>query len=86
MSKASNLETDETRFKRIVGYNVGVRRARAGLTLIELADKAGVAYTTIWMCENAKNTTSSFTLFRIAAALGCKVDELAEVSVDAMPV
>lgn len=57
-------------------------RARLDLTQEALAQKVGVRRQTILSIEKGKYVPSALLAFRIARALGMKVDELFELVVD----
>lgn len=56
--------------------NLRKLRREQGLTIKQLADKAGVAYVTAWSAENGENNPSYATLKKLAEALGVTVSEL----------
>ncbi len=64
------------RFTEILGVNLKKARLKKGLTQDELAHKCGFYRTYINLVESAKRTPSSYSLFRLASALGIKVDDL----------
>jgi transcriptional regulator with XRE-family HTH domain len=51
-------------------------RQRRVLTLMELGERSGVAYNTIWRLENGKTGAQPRTLRKLAAALGVEPEEL----------
>ena len=51
-------------------------RQRRVLTLMELGERSGVAYNTIWRLENAKTGAQPRTLRKLAAALDVEPQEL----------
>lgn len=55
-----------------------IARARAGLTLSELADRAGVGLNTISAIERGRQAPQAVTVHRLARALGVDPAELAE--------
>ena len=76
-------------YKSIILYNMGTGskikefRKKAGLTLQELADKAGLYKSNISDIENEKRFKPNLrTLERIAEALNCAVGDFFERSVD----
>ena len=63
--------------------NIRRLRERAGLTQVELAHKAGLARDSIQKLEHGKwKDVGIGVLVDIAAALGCSLEELAEISTD----
>ena len=54
-------------------------RQRRVLTLMELGERSGVAYNTIWRLENGKTGAQPRTLRKLAAALGVESEELVRV-------
>ncbi len=64
------------RFTEILGVNLKKARLKKWLTQDELAHKCGFYRTYINLVESAKRTPSSYSLFRLASALGIKVDDL----------
>ena len=54
-------------------------RQKRGFTQTELARRAGVTRVMIWALESSKwEDVSVGNLYRIAAVLGCKMDDLVE--------
>lgn len=51
-------------------------RQRRVLTLMELGERSGVAYNTIWRLENGRTGAQPRTLRKLAAALGIEPEEL----------
>lgn len=66
----------KTKFTEIIGNNVRKERLKKGLTQDELAAKCGFYRTTINLIETANRMPSSYTLYRIAKALGTEVRNL----------
>jgi transcriptional regulator with XRE-family HTH domain len=62
--------------REYLGIMVTVERDRAGLTMQELADKAGLSYMTVNRVENGTANVRILTLSAIAAALGTTMAEL----------
>lgn len=56
--------------------NLKVMRAKRGVTLKVLADKAGVNYNTIIAYEKGYHSPRTDNLFRIAKVLDCEVTDL----------
>ena len=53
-----------------------IRRVMADMTQEELAKKSGVSRSTIWKLEKTDNaTTTTDTLNKLAAALGCETSD-----------
>ena len=59
-----------------LGERIAAARAKAGLTQIELARRAGIAQPTLSILERGQKDASWATLTRIAAALGTSVWKL----------
>ena len=51
-------------------------RERRALTIRELADRAGVAFATVWRLEHQKTVPEMRTIRKLAAALGVEPHEL----------
>ena len=75
----ARIETDQTRFRRTMGHSLAIKRRRAGLTLHQLADVAGVGYTTIWSYENGQTNIPGYMLYKLSCIMDCTMDELAGV-------
>lgn len=58
---------------------IRVERARRNLTQAELAEKVKVARQTIIAIEAGKFIPSTILAFKIAAILGCRVEEIFEL-------
>lgn len=81
-----DMNTAPLRMNRVaapmIGERIKARREAAGMTLAELAQRAGLASQTpkeyMWSIENAvrDNGVRIGTLFAIARALGCEVGDL----------
>ena len=63
--------------------NVRAIRKSAGMTQQQLADKSGIHRVTIARIESDGHTTTMDTAAKIAAALGCTIDELIKQPVQA---
>lgn len=59
---------------RDIGEEIRARRRRLGLTLAELARRAGTSAPTLHRYENGWRRFEVRTLERLAAALGCRLD------------
>ena len=59
-----------------IGHAIVVRRAILKMTQIELARRIGVARSYISLLENGERPLTDELLQKIAAALGCKLEEL----------
>lgn len=60
-----------------MGYKVKEFREKIGMSQSELARRAGVSRQTIWSIEDDNQyRTTVTTLFKIATALGVKVDDI----------
>jgi len=64
------------KFQNIIGANIRKIRSDKNLTQDELAHKCGFYRTYVNLIETSKRLPSSFSLYRIAFALGVKVDDL----------
>lgn len=64
------------KFTEIIGNNVKRERDKKGLSQEVLATKCGFYRTYISLVETAERSPSSYSLYRIAKALGVKVDDL----------
>jgi transcriptional regulator with XRE-family HTH domain len=58
------------------GDNVKALRERAGLTQADLADRLDVKQPAVWKWEKESGLPSTPTLFRLANALGCSLEDL----------
>ena len=66
-----------------LGQRIQRLRERRGLTVKELADRAGTTYQSIWRIERGEQLDPSIALVRgIARALGVGVDHLIEMFTD----
>ncbi len=70
------MNRDERRFLELVGDRVRERRAAAGLTQAQLADRAGLHRTFIGSVERGERNVALLSLRRIAAALRVTPAEL----------
>jgi len=59
-----------------LGNGVGRKRAGAGLRQQELAERVGVSRQSLSMVEAGRSVPSAALALRLAAALGCKVEDL----------
>lgn len=62
--------------------NIKNMRAKANMSQSRLCEKSGINISMISEYENNKSTPTIYTLWRLAIALGCKVDDLYEVVED----
>lgn len=63
--------------RNVIGINVRMARIRKGMTQSELAEKAGVALSTISFVENGKHeAVRAPTISKLANALGVSVESL----------
>lgn len=62
-------------------FSLRKRREAAGLTVTQLADKLGVTPSSICQWESGNVMPNAGKLPAIAAALGCKIDDLYEKEV-----
>jgi putative transcriptional regulator len=56
--------------------NLRTVRKTVGLTQQQLADKSGIHRVTVARIESENHTTTMETAAKLAAALGCTIDEL----------
>lgn len=66
----------DQRFYQRIGYTILKLRERKGLTLVVLAELAGVHRNTVVNAESGREISAS-SLFRIATALGVTMESLA---------
>ena len=64
--------------KKFLRKNLKSERAQEGLTQKQLAEKCGIGKQTLFQYESGYRFPSVFTLWKIAKALGCYMDELIE--------
>src|SRR4051794_35466602 len=62
-----------------LGYQLGIARKQAGLTLRELARRLGVSPSLLSQIENGKSQPSVATLYALAQALQISIDNLFEI-------
>jgi len=68
---AENLSKEECEFLRNIGFRVQFMRKKTGLSQAELAERSGLADSTISHLESTSvYSVSLVVLFRISAALG----------------
>ena len=68
---ADNLSSKECDFLKNLGFRVQFMRKKAGLSQAELAERSGLANSTISHLESTQvYSVSLIALFRIASALG----------------
>ena len=60
----------------VVGEVLKARRRLAGLTQVELSERAGVKQSIVSLVENGRRTYSLDALGRVAAALGTKISTI----------
>jgi transcriptional regulator with XRE-family HTH domain len=70
--------TERQLYGKFISILLRLRRDEMGFTQAELEEKAGLARTTISKIERGKRTPESYTLSKIAMALGISVDRLNE--------
>ena len=63
-------------YKEVHPVRIRELRQQAGMTLQELADRCGVKHTAVLAWEQGKKLPRADKLPKLAAALGCKIDEL----------
>lgn len=66
---------DEDRLKKFVGSRIRELRKKKKLTQKELGEKIGVKDNTITSYEKGVNQLNQETLFKLARALDCRVDD-----------
>lgn len=57
----------------IIGAKIKAIRNDYGLSLREVADKAGITYQSLNLIENGKCNTGIINLYKIARALNCEI-------------
>src|SRR3954463_9253733 len=62
-----------------LGYQLGIARKEAGLTLRELARRLGVSPSLLSQIENGKSQPSVATLYALAQTLEISVDSLFDI-------
>lgn len=62
-----------------IEYRLYEHRKKAGLTIIELAEKSGVSKSQINLIENGQGNPTILTICLLAQALGVEAGELFEV-------
>lgn len=67
---------DFTKWKDFIREKIRARRDQAGLTQVQLAEKAGLPQSHLSRIESGKHSPSHATLTKIACALGIQVNEL----------
>lgn len=63
-----------------IGKYIKSRRKKLGLTVIKLAEKAGISDSIVYQYENRRTFVSDSMLFKIANALGEDYEKLKEIS------
>jgi len=74
---AQALNTVDRERLRTLGAKIRERRTAGDLTLEDLADSAGLSVTYLGQTERGQRNPSVLVLWRIADALGVRLDELA---------
>ena len=59
-----------------IGDKIKALRAEKGMSIQELSKAAGLTTTTICGCENGKYKPTPKTIYKLAKAFDCSVDEL----------
>lgn len=62
-----------------IGSNIRSLRERKGLTQYELAERAGVTQAHISRCENNCKTPTFKLILKIAAVLGCEINDIIDM-------
>lgn len=57
----------------VIGAKIKSIRNDCGLSLREVADKAGITYQSLNLIENGKCNTGIINLYKIARALNCEI-------------
>ncbi|WP_244668333.1 helix-turn-helix domain-containing protein [Bacillus sp. NTK074B] len=70
--------TERELYGKYISILLRLRRSEMGYTQAELEERAGLARTTISNIERGKRTPESYTLSKIAIALGISLDRLNE--------
>jgi transcriptional regulator with XRE-family HTH domain len=70
--------TERQLYGKYISILLRLRREEMGFTQAELEEKASLARTTISNIERGKRTPESYTLSKIAIALGISLDRLNE--------
>lgn len=66
----------ELELRRRVGWHAREKRERAGLHQATVARSAGLSRLAVVRLEASQKTPSSWTLYRLAGALECSLDDL----------
>ncbi|MCL2088167.1 MAG: helix-turn-helix domain-containing protein [Oscillospiraceae bacterium] len=75
-----NLSKEECAFLKNIGFRIQYMRKKAGLSQAELAERSGLADSTISHLESTSiYTVSLVSLFRIASALGVEPKTLLDI-------
>ncbi|MBR2681370.1 MAG: helix-turn-helix transcriptional regulator [Exiguobacterium sp.] len=74
-----NADKQREAFKRALGKRLLKRRKRAGMTQAELARASEIKECSIRNYEQAKHDMPAYALYRISAALDCKMEDLTGV-------
>lgn len=70
------MPSDETRILKQLGDTVRRLRMEAGISQIDLAEKAGLNHNFVGEIERAEKVASVVTVVRLATALGAKGADL----------
>jgi len=76
---AQALNPVERERLRTIGANIRQRRAAGDMTLEDLAASAGLSVTYLGQTERGQRNPSALVLWRIADALGVRLDQLAAI-------
>ena len=71
--------TDRDVFRRALGKRLLRHRKRAGMTQAELASVSDIKENSIRNYELARHEMSAWALYRLSAALDCKMEDLTGV-------
>ena len=69
----------------ILKCNIALIRKQKNITQQELSDRTGIVISSISEYENDRTMPNSFSLWKIAIALNCQVDELYAVVENIIP-
>ncbi len=70
------MNEKELQFRKVLGFNIKVERARKNITQETLAEMAGISTKHVTKIENAGVTPNIYFIYKIAQALDVTIDEL----------
>ena len=59
-----------------IGTNIRIEMAKRNMTNLELAEKSGLAKSSISLYRNGKQTPSAENLYRVIKAIGCEMTDI----------